>query len=68
MSVLSNAFIKAKSEGRICLRCGWIVTVANWKKGNKYCSGCLDALKGVNVAYGHCQPAQEPRDATGESL
>ena len=66
--ILYGAYQKAKSEGRICLRCGWIVTIKDWKKGNRLCAGCTDALQGVNVDYGHNQPPQEPIDQTGNNL
>ena len=66
--LLSRVFIKAKAEGRLCKRCGWIVTVKDWQAGCTYCAGCRDAMKGVNVSWGHDQPQQEKKDITGEAL
>jgi hypothetical protein len=43
---------QAKKEGRVCKNCGWIITKVDWKKGERYCRSCRDALKGVNVKGG----------------
>ena len=66
--LLSSVYHKAKVEGRTCLRCGWIVTKKDWAKGFLMCAGCRDALRGVNVYYGHSQAQQETADKTGEML
>ena len=66
--LLSRVYEKAKTEGRLCLRCGWIVTVKDQRKGFLLCAGCRDAIKGVNVNYGYSQPQQEYVDMTGEML
>jgi hypothetical protein len=68
MNILSKQFVQAKKEGRICRRCGWMITKINWKKGYLLCAGCWDALKGVSIDYGHWQPQQEVIDQTGEML
>ena len=66
--LLARVYEKAKEEGRICSRCGWIITKKNWKKGHKLCAGCLDANKGVNVNCGHYKPVEENIDMTGEMI
>lgn len=58
---------RAREDGRVCSRCGWIVTRVNWNKGYRMCAGCWDALKGVNVDRGHYRYADEPRDMTGDA-
>jgi hypothetical protein len=58
--------IDAFSEGRVCSRCGWIISKKNWGKGYRLCGGCFDALKGVNVNYGHERARDEIEDKTGE--
>lgn len=65
---LSDIYKKAKKEKRICERCGWIVTVSEWRKGSRLCYGCKSGLMGVNPKYGHGQPIQKPQDFTGEML
>jgi len=65
---LNKSYEKAKKEGRLCVSCGWIVTVLRWKKGLRTCGNCEDAHKGVNINYGHSQPLQEKVDETGEML
>lgn len=66
--LLSKVYTKAKAEGRVCRRCGWIITKKNWAKGFLLCAGCWDAEMGVNVRGGHYQPQQEVTDKTGEML
>jgi len=66
--ILYKAFEKAKSEGRVCRRCGWMITKKNWAKGFLLCAGCWSALQGVNVSSGWHQPQQEKIDITGEAL
>lgn len=66
--LLYKLYLKAKAQGRLCSRCGWIVTVKNWKKGMRMCGGCYSALQGVNVSRGHYAPRDEPSDKTGEML
>lgn len=66
--LLAKQFSLAKKEGRICSRCGWMVTKARWKKGKTVCGSCEGALKGVNVSWGAIQPLQEPLDKTGNAL
>jgi predicted amidophosphoribosyltransferase len=61
-------FQRAKAEGRICSCCGWMIPIKEWKKGRRVCWNCEDALKGVNISYGHAQPQQEPVDMTGEMI
>ena len=65
-NILARQFTRAKGEGRTCSRCGWIITVKNWKKGYRLCPGCFDALKGVNVSTGHWPKRDEPGEKTGE--
>ena len=64
--ILARQFRKAKKDGRICKRCGWMITVKNWKAGHKLCAGCYSALKGVNVSFGSYPYEDEPKDLTGE--
>lgn len=64
--VLSAQFARARAEGRVCARCGWMITVANWKKGYRLCAGCESASHGVNVDTGHWPTRDEPTDKTGE--
>lgn len=59
-------YAKAKAEGRLCERCGWIVTVVDSRKGETVCGSCRDALRGVDVRGGHYPDRDEPRDKTGE--
>lgn len=66
--VLTDAYHKAKLAGRLCTRCGWIITIAQWRQGKKLCEGCEDALKGVNVQYGYYPDSDEISDLTGEML
>ena len=61
-------FHKAKEEGRICTRCGWMITVKDWKKHFTECAACRYALKGVNIKYGHGKARDESVDMTGEML
>ena len=63
---LKNAYEKARSEGRLCINCGWIVPKKDWKKNHALCGNCRDALKGVNCKGGYHQPEQEPKDFTGD--
>ena len=58
---------QAKLEGRLCVRCGWMVTKHRWVKGKKnLCISCEDALKGVNVSSPYGKFQDEPIDKTGE--
>lgn len=66
--LLSKVYIQAKKDGRVCRRCGWIITKKNWAKGFLLCSGCWDAVKGVNVSSGWNKPQEEMVDMTGEAL
>ena len=68
MNIISRQLKRAKTDGRVCSRCGWIITVKNWKKGFRLCAGCYDALKGVNVRGGHWAAADEARDRTGDMI
>lgn len=62
------ALHNARKAGRVCSRCGWMINMKNWKKGYRLCSGCWDALKGVNVSGGHGKFQEEPREMTGEMI
>ena len=62
-----KAIYDAISEGRICDRCGWVITKKNWAKGYRLCAGCYDGLKGVNVSSGAQPYSDEPEEKTGES-
>jgi len=64
--LLYRVYLKATQEGRICSHCGWMITKKNWVKGRRLCSGCWDALQGVNIKYGYSQDQQESVDMTGE--
>jgi len=68
MNAISQYYAKAKAQGRLCGRCGWIVTVKRWKAGYKLCASCQDAMKGVNIRWGNTKPAEEATDRTGEML
>ncbi len=63
--ILTRQFHRAKAEGRVCERCGWMITVLAWAKGFRMCPGCYDALKGVNVDTGQLKYRDEPIDRTG---
>ena len=63
---LSNVYAKAKAEGRLCRRCGWVITKKNWQKGFLLCAGCWDAEKGVNVATGWGSWRNKPMEKPGE--
>lgn len=64
--VTKKQYYKAKIEGRVCKRCGWMITKKNWKKGYRLCAGCFSAIKGVNTKRGANPAADEPREKTGE--
>ncbi len=64
----ARAFSAALKAGRVCNRCGWMITVKEWNKGRRMCWNCEDALKGAGTPMGHWQPAQESSDRTGEML
>ena len=66
--ILARQFAVAKAEARLCQRCGWMITVKNWKKGYRLCAGCYDGLKGVNVSGGHWPLREEPTEKTGEMI
>lgn len=65
-TILARQYRRAKAEGRICERCGWLVPVKNWKKGHRLCPGCFDALKGINVKTGSQPYKDDPEELTGE--
>jgi len=65
-NLLAKLYHKAKQEGRLCMRCGWIVTVIDSAQGHKLCSNCRDALQGVKCKGGHLPYADERVDQTGE--
>ena len=67
-SIMSRVYSQAKKDGRICSRCGWIITKKNWAKGDRLCYNCEDALKGVNTPPRWGQWLDEPIDKTGEML
>lgn len=64
--LLAEVYHKAKETGRLCTRCGWIVTVSDYAKGYRVCVGCRDALLGVDCRGGHLPYADERVDRTGE--
>lgn len=67
-SNLSKAYIQAKKDGRICRRCGWMISKKNWAKGFLLCGGCWSALQGVNTPPRWGKWLDEPIDKTGEML
>ena len=66
--ILYKHLQRAIAEHRVCVRCGWIVTKINWKKGHRLCSGCRSATEAWLGVGGHYQPLQEVPDKTGEML
>jgi len=64
--LLLNVYHKAKETGRLCSRCGWIVTVVDAEHGHKLCAGCRSAMRGVDCRGGHLPYADERVDRTGE--
>lgn len=65
--ILSLEFEKARAEGRICQKCGWMVGKTRWKKGNKICYNCEYGEHGIHRIYGGYWPVpDEPKDQTGE--
>jgi len=64
--LLQKQYHRAKEEGRLCSRCGWMISIVNWKKGYRLCPSCYDALKGVNVSCRWGKYFDEPPDLTGE--
>lgn len=66
--LLTRIFAKAKDEGRLCLRCQWIVTKKDFQQGYRLCAGCRDALQGVNTPPRWGKWLDEPIDKTGEML
>lgn len=65
-TIASRQLRVAKQEGRVCSRCGWMVSKKNWSKGYRLCPGCYDALKGCNVTGKHGPYRDEPIDRTGD--
>lgn len=65
---MARCLHNAIQEGRVCVRCGWMITKPNWKKGHRLCYGCREAMRGVDCKGGHHQPQQERIDKTGEML
>jgi len=63
---LRELYLKAKTEDRTCSRCGWMITKPNWDKGERLCSGCMDALRGIGTSQGYPPDEQEFPDKTGE--
>jgi len=61
-------FIRARQEGRLCERCGWMISKKRWEKGERMCGECQDALRGVNVNRGNSPYQDEPPDLTGEAI
>ena len=61
-----KAIQEAIKEGRICNKCGWIITKINWAKGYRQCAGCYDVMKGVNVKTGAMPYLDESLEKTGE--
>lgn len=66
--LLTEVYRKAKSDGRLCRRCKWIVTKVDFAKGEVLCSGCRDAMKGVNTPPRFGKYIEEVIDKTGEML
>ena len=66
--IFKRQFAKAMLDGRKCSRCGRMITVLNWKKGERQCVSCIDALKGVNVNSPFGKWRDEPVDRTGDAL
>lgn len=64
--IATRNYRRAKLEGRLCSRCGWMITIKNWKKGYRLCAGCHSALKGVNVPARYGKWKDEKDDMTGE--
>jgi hypothetical protein len=64
--IMEKHYQDAKKEGRLCQRCGWYITKKRWKKGQRLCGSCEDALKGVNVSYGHPPYSTEARNRNGD--
>ena len=64
--VTSKMVKTAKQEGRVCEKCGWIISKKNWAKGYRQCPGCWSASKGVQVRTGAYPYRDEPKDMTGE--
>jgi len=64
--LLTDVYHKAKESGRVCSRCGWIVTVVDYGKGHRLCAGCRDALRGVDCYPNWGAYLDEPIDMTGE--
>lgn len=67
-NLITRRFCRAKAEGRLCSRCGWMISIKNWKKGYRLCPGCHDAMKGVNVDCKYGKYLDEPVDMTGEMI
>ncbi len=56
---------RAKADGRLCLRCGWIVKRKAFAKGDRYCEDCI--YVGVEVTPGftaHVSPGVQPETLT----
>lgn len=59
-------FKRAEKEGRVCEKCGWMISIKNWKKGHRLCAGCYTGQRGVRVSGGWGPYYDEPQDRTGE--
>lgn len=57
----------AKTEGRICHKCGWMITKKNWNKGYRLCAGCFSASKGVSTNRGAPPYRDEAPELTGNN-
>lgn len=70
MNPATRQFNRAKAEGRVCSRCGWMVSIKNWMKGYRLCPGCWDASRGMAPIgqSGKYQDRDEPVDRTGEMI
>jgi len=68
MSVFDKKHLdQARAEGRVCERCGWMITKKRWASGKHLCFSCEDALKGVNVKGGYYPYQDEPPEKTGNT-
>ena len=68
MKEITRLYSQAKKEGRICCRCGWMVSKKIWDMGFRLCAGCASALRGVNTPPRWGKWRDEPLDKTGEML
>lgn len=61
-----SAYERAKTEGRLCSNCQWVITIARWKKGHRLCYNCEDAYQEALDLVMYLRQALLERDRSKE--